>query len=199
MLVAACGSQQSSPRVSASVSASVAPSASPTSEVTATPDATIPPPTSSPTPAAESPGTVGGPTSTCFGSSDTKGFFGSFAQSVSWPVYCAVLPSGWSVVQGTYRLKDGGRLTISYRRRADDARVVLDEGALCLDGTGCVPSGSDAGTIPFGDRQADLVATGSDYAAVVDRGENPSWLLTSSGLSEADFAAIAADLHLIDE
>lgn len=103
------------------------------------------------------------------------------------------------MVQGTYRLKDGGRLTISYRRRADDARLVLDEGALCLDGTGCVPSGSDAGTIPFGDRQADLIAAGTGYAAVVDRGENPSWLLTGSGLSEADFRSIAADLNLIDE
>jgi hypothetical protein len=141
-----------------------------------------------------------GPTDACFGSQDTRGFFGSFAQAVPWPVYCAVLPTGWSVETGSYFLRDGGRLTISYNRRADGARIVLDEGALCPDASDCLPTGSDRGTIPFADREAPLVAvSGGGFAAVVDRGVNPSWLLSGTGIGEDDFRAIAAALHLIDQ
>ncbi len=157
------------------------------------------PPTDQPS---ESPGilptpTAGG-TGACLGSTDTRDFFASFAQSVSWPVYCAVLPKGWSVEKGTYRLKNGGRLTITYRRRADSARVVLDEGTVCLDASPCVPAGTSLGSAPFGDRQADLSSTGGGFAAVVDATENPAWLLTANGLTEKDLRTITADLHLLD-
>jgi hypothetical protein len=141
-----------------------------------------------------------GTTDACYGSPDTKGFFGSFAQAVPWPVYCVVLPTGWSVESGTYRLRDGGRLTIGYHRRADGARIVLDEGALCLDGSGCAPTETVVGTIGFGDRQAEFLTTiDGSLAAVVDHGQNPSWLLTGTGMPPAEFQAIAAALHLIDE
>lgn len=150
----------------------------------------------------ESPGTVPTPTAggtgACLGSTDTRDFFASFAQSVSWPVYCAVLPKGWSVEKGTYRLKNGGRLTITYRRRADSARVVLDEGTVCADTNPCVPAGTSLGSAPFGDRQAEVSSTGGGFAAVVDASENPAWLLTASGLTEKDFRTITADLHLLD-
>ncbi|MDP9483532.1 MAG: hypothetical protein M3P84_09955 [Chloroflexota bacterium] len=150
-----------------------------------------------------SPGSVPTPTAggtgACLGSTDTRGFFGSFAKSVSWPVYCAVLPKGWSVEKGNYRLKDGGRLTITYRRRADSARVVLDEGTVCIDTSPCVPAGTSLGTGPFGDRQAEFRSTGVGLAAVVDASENPAWLLTASGLTEREFRTITANLHLLDQ
>ena len=149
-------------------------------------------------PGAEPTPTAGG-TGACLGSSDTRDFFASFAQTVSWPVYCAVLPKGWSVEKGTYRLKNGGRLTISYRRRSDAARVILDEGTVCADTNPCVPAGSSLGGAPFGDREADVSSTGDGFAAVVDASENPAWLLTGSGLTEKDFRAIAANLHLLDQ
>lgn len=161
-------------------------------------------PTDEPTdPPSGSPGTeptpTAGGTGACLGSTDTRDFFASFAQSVSWPVYCAVLPKGWSVEKGTYRLKNGGRVTITYRRRADSARVFLDEGTVCVDTSPCVPAGTSLGTAPFGDRQADLSSTGDGLAAVVDKSENPAWLLTGSGVTEKDFRAIAANLHLLDQ
>jgi hypothetical protein len=150
-----------------------------------------------------SPGTVPTPTAggtgACLGSTDTRDFFASFAQSVSWPVYCAVLPKGWSVEKGNYRLKNGGRLTITYRRRADSARVVLDEGTVCVDTSPCVPAGTSLGIAPFGDRQAELRSTGGGLAAVVDASENPAWLLTASGLTEKDFRTITTNLHLLDQ
>ncbi|MGZ8502608.1 MAG: PT domain-containing protein [Candidatus Limnocylindrales bacterium] len=170
-------------------SPSVDPTDEPTDEPTDQPSGS---PGTEPTP------TAGG-TGACLGSTDTRDFFASFAQSVPWPVYCAVLPKGWSVEKGTYRLKNGGRLTITYRRRADSARVVLDEGTVCADTSPCVPAGTSLGSAPFGDRQADLSSTGVGLAAVVDASENPAWLLTGSGLTEKEFRAIAANLHLLDQ
>jgi hypothetical protein len=168
------------------------------------PESTSPAPTEPPTdepsssPGSEPTPTAGG-TSACFGSADTRDFFASFTQAVSWPVYCAVLPKGWSVETGTYRLKNGGRLTITYRRRADSARVVLDEGTVCADSNPCVPAGTSMGTAPFGDREAELSTNGDGLSAVVDESENPAWLLSGSGLTEKDFRSIAASLHLLDQ
>ena len=53
--------------------------------------------------------------------------------------------------------------------------------------------------LPFGDRDATLSTIKGGYAAVVDATENPAWLLTGTDISQDDFAAIAAKLHLIDE
>lgn len=135
----------------------------------------------------------------CFGSADTKGFFGSFADAVDWPVYCAVLPSGWSVVSGTFHLGNGGTLSIQYRRKADDARLTLDEGSYCTVATGCVPSGTAAGPVTVGGMDGHLIATdGGGYAAIVASGEQPSWRLTSTGLDQATFTDLAGALFLIE-
>jgi hypothetical protein len=181
------GSPSEAPTESASSEPTVEPTESPSDGPT--PSETAGSPSASPSE---------GGTGVCFGSSDTRDFFAAFAQSVSWPVYCAVLPSGWSVEHGEYRLADGGRLTISYRRRADGARIVLDEGAVCAQTTPCVPPGSDLGTTPFGDRQADMSGSSGALAAVVDETENPAWLLTGTGIGQGDFSSIAAKLHLLD-
>jgi hypothetical protein len=181
-----------SPDVTASPSEepSVEPTEEPTAVPTASPERT-PGPSGSPS---------AGAAGRCFGSNDTKDFFSSFAQEVPWPVYCAVLPVGWSVEKGTYRLKNGGRLTISYRRRADGARIVLDEGAVCQETTPCVPAGSSLGQVDFGDRQADLIDAGTaGLVAAVDQPDNPAWLLTGTGIDRAALSAIAGKLALIDQ
>ena len=191
-------SGSASPAESPSDEPSSEPTDNPTSEPTETPTEE---PTTEPTPTE----TAGGPTSApaggtgaCTGSSETRDFFAAFAEAESWPVYCAVLPKGWSVEKGTYHLANGGRLTISYRRRADGARVVLDEGAVCAETNPCVPSGSDLGTTAFGDREAQLSTISGGFAAAVDETENPAWLLSGTGLDRDDFTGIAAKLHLID-
>jgi hypothetical protein len=189
-----------SPSASAEGSPSDVPTESPTDEPTVEPTES---PTPEPTPSESAGGPSASPseggTGACFGSSDTRDFFAAFAQSVSWPVYCLVLPRGWSVEHGEYHLANGGRLTISYRRRADGARIVLDEGSVCAQTTPCVPSGSDLGSTPFGDRQADLSSSSGALAAVVDETENPAWLLTGTGIDRDDFSSIAARLHLVDQ
>jgi hypothetical protein len=181
-------------------SASDEPSSEPTDQPTAEP-------TASPTPKSPKPSpteTAGGPTpppaggvGACYGSSETRDFFAAFAEAVSWPVYCVVLPKGWTAT-GRYHLANGGRLTINYVRRTDGAKIILDEGAVCAETNPCVPNGSDLGTTAFGDREADLSTMTGGFAAVVDETENPAWLLTGTGLDRDDFTAIAAKLHLID-
>jgi hypothetical protein len=209
LVVVACDGATASPSSDALPSASVAGasgstdgSASESPSLDPSDDPTDPA-TDEPSPSATAGGASASPaqggTGVCLGSTETRDFFASFAQAVSWPVYCAVLPKGWSVEKGTYRLGNGGRLTISYRRRADGARIVLDEGAVCAETNPCVGPGSDLGTTEFSDRQADLSSTASGLAAVVDEAENPAWLLTGTGLGQGDFASIAAKLHLIDQ
>ena len=104
----------------------------------------------------------------------------------------------WSLVAGTYHLANGGHITISFRRRADSATFELDEGSFCADNSGCVPSGTPAGSGPFGDLSGTLVQTSSGFALVVAKGEKPSWLATGNGLDQASFLALTAALHAIN-
>jgi hypothetical protein len=133
--------------------------------------------------------------SVCSGAKDTPDFYASFAGSVSFPVYCAVLPAGWSLVAGTYRLANGGRITINFRRKSDSATFELDEGSFCADSSGCVPSGTAAGTGPYGDLTGNLVQTSSGFVLVVAKGEKPSWLAVGNGLDQATFTALTGALH----
>ncbi len=136
----------------------------------------------------------GGSADVCTGSADNKAFYAQLASSVTWDVYCAVLPTGWFVSAGEYRLANGGKLTITYKGPGG-ASVSLSEGSFCTDGTGCIPSGSGAGDATFGDMPGTLVATDSGgYAVVVAQGQQPSWLMVTSGLDEATSVSLAASL-----
>ena len=136
--------------------------------------------------------------SICSGAKDTPDFYESFAGSVDYPVYCAVLPAGWSLVSGTYRLANGGHITINFRRKSDSATFELDEGSFCTDGSGCVPAGSASGSGPFGDLTGDPVQTSTGFALVVAKGEKPSWLAIGNGLDQATFLALTGALQAIN-
>jgi hypothetical protein len=136
--------------------------------------------------------------SVCSGAKDTPDFYASFAGSVSFPVYCAVLPAGWSLVSGTYRLANGGRIQINFRRKSDNATFELDEGSFCTDSSGCVPAGTAAGSGPFGDLTGDLVQTATGFALVVAKAEKPSWLAIGNGLDQAAFLALTGALHAVN-
>lgn len=180
--------------------------AAPPTDAPATPEPTSGGPTSEPptpgptTAPGESPEpTEGdGPAAACSGNDDNRSFFANLAAAVPWPVYCAVLPAGWFVQQGSYRLANGGKLEITYAGPGG-ARLALSEGAFCTDGSGCVPAGSDAGSAAFGDREGTLVSLASGgWAIVVDRGAPLSWLLVATGLDEVGARALGAALALVD-
>ena len=214
LLAAACGGTTPS-GVSGPSAASVAPgtSGTPGGQASGGPQgspgasqaaASNPPDTVSPAPGAsqtplESPGpssslTGSGSADACTGSADNKAFYAQLAASVGWDVYCAVLPKGWVVSTGQYRLANGGKLTITYKG-PDGATLSLSEGSFCTDGTGCVPSGTAAGDATFGDMPGSLVATDSGgYAVVVAQGQQPSWLMVTGGLDQATSVALGAAL-----
>jgi hypothetical protein len=117
---------------------------------------------------------------------------------VSWDVYCAVLPKGWSVASGSYRLAGGGKLIISYKG-PNGATLTLSEGSFCGDDGGCVPAGSESGNASFGSLDGTLVASdGGGYSIVVDRGRAPSWLMTTTGLDQATTVALGEALAHVD-
>ena len=114
---------------------------------------------------------------------------------MTWPVYCAVLPSGWFLERGTYRLAAGGELEVSYNGPGD-VQLGLIEGNGCdqygSDINACAPRDAIIGTAQLADQTGELGQFASALVLDVDRGANPSWRVTGIGLSQADFVAICA-------
>lgn len=135
----------------------------------------------------------------CSGNDGNRDFFRSVADAVEWPVYCAVVPEGWFVDAGQYRLANGGWLEIAYRGPSG-ARLELSEGSFCGDADGCVPAGSDAGDASFGDLPATIVTLDEGGTAIVaDRGEARSWLAVVRGVDVSEARDIAAALLRIED
>ncbi len=215
LLVAACGSTLDSssagptgssatgdgPSAAASTpveTASAAPgdSQAPASAVPGDPTASTAPtdsqtPSGSAEPAASA---VPGGADACSGSDANRAFYANLARSVSWQVFCAVLPKGWFVSSGSYRLANGGKLLISYKGPGG-ATLSLSEGAFCSDGSGCVPAGTDTGDAAFGSLAGTLVTVDAGgFAIVAARGQTPSWLMVTQGLDQATTVSFGAAL-----
>ena len=179
------------------------PSASPSPSPTpAGPSSAPPSPTSSadvvPTPSPTGPDAAA---AACSGSSQTKDFFTAIAEAVDWPVYCAVLPAGWSVDRGsgnTYALANGGRMVIGYHTLAG-LHLELREGHWCTDSaSACSPHDQDLGSVDLGDLQGELMTLASGgYVAYVEPGQVPSWTITGTGMDEAAFRNLLAALALV--
>ncbi len=189
---------------SADPGASSAPPVSATPTAAATdpgdPGPTELPPSDAPSDAPESDepsSTAGsGPAAACAGTDDNRDFYAAIADAVSWPVYCPVLPEGWFVTAGQYSLADGGQMEISYRGPAG-ASITLRQGVVCGGGA-CAPSGDELGDTAYGDLSGRLWDIGDGgFEVLVDADGSPSWVMTASGLSEADVRAIAADLVVV--
>lgn len=184
------GSPGATPEASSTPPPSGSPSASPSESSSPPPSASAGPSTTSlPNP---------NPAAACSGSDRNRDFYAAVAEAVEWDVYCAVLPAGWYVDRGTYRLANGGRLEIAYNGPGG-ARFELREGAFCSEAGGCVPPGTEGGEAAFGDRSGVLVELADGgWAIVVDRGQPISWLAVGEGLTETEFVDLAARLARVD-
>jgi hypothetical protein len=166
----------------------------------ATPDATsteAPPPSSTPevTPAPE-PTALGSPSAgtadACTGSADNRSFYSVFAAGVPYDVYCAVLPAGWYLATGGYRLGGSGKLQAAYHGPGGMLLSLL-EGAFCADTPdACSPSDSVIGPAAFGDREGTLGSLSGAFVLYVDPGLTPAWQATGSGMTEGDFRSFCA-------
>ncbi len=214
LVVAACGGGATPTEAPADPTASTA-SASPAPTGSDLPIATVPPletpppsdpasaePTAGPStpPASGAPASSGpGIADACTGTDANRDFFESVAMAVGWPVYCAILPGGWFVDAGEYRLAAGGRMEITYRGPGG-ASIALSEGAFCTAEPGCLPDGTGLGDARFGDLTGTLVsADDGSWALGVDVGSPISWLAVGSGVDEAAFRSFAEDLTLVSD
>jgi hypothetical protein len=208
VLVAACLPAATATPAATSPAPSVGDSPAGT-EPPASAEATAPPVSAEPTPStavidtpppvepSASASASPGPAGACSGSAENRDFFRAAASALSWTVYCAVLPAGWFVDSGQYRQASGGWVQIAYRGPGG-ARLELHEGAFCTASDGCVPSGTESGDAPFGDKTGTFVALDDGGSAVVvDRGEKISWLAVGTGLDEAAFRGIAGALTIV--
>lgn len=156
-------------------------------------------PSASPTDTGSAPSpTTGG--SACSGNDANRTFFGQAATAMSWAVYCAVVPAGWYLETGSFRLANGGHMDVTYRG-PNDARIALSEGNIC-DGTGtdvnaCAPRDAVIGTALMADQTGELGQLANGLVLDVDRGANPSWRVTGLGVSEADFVSICAAMFRV--
>ena len=184
------------PSASSSGGASLVPSVGP--DESASPQASETPlPTVSPSPR---PGSA----DACSGTAENRNFYAALAASVAWDVYCAVLPPGWFVDSapnsGSYRLSNGGRLSITYRG-PNGARLVIREGSYCAGLPDCVPSGTDVGSARFGDRDARLLdlGNGSWLVVVAPAGADVDWQATGSGMDGPALAGFTAAFARVDQ
>ncbi len=143
-----------------------------------------------------------GSSDACSGSAENRDFFAAAAEAFTWDVYCAVVPEGWFLENGAFRLADGGRLEVSYKGPGG-ARIEIAEGAVCTEGgSACSPRDHELGPGRFGDLEGTLVTLGPDvadgFAIYVDPGAAPSWSIAGTGMDRASFEAIAAALHRVD-
>lgn len=213
--VAACGGSTPTSRPAASSGATTAPVTSDApgtdAPATDTPQGsetpTEPVATDAPTdaPATDTPTEAPSPTGSeqpgvadaCSGNDNNRTFFESVAKAVDWTVLCAVLPKGWSVSTGSYRLANGGKVIISYKGPGG-ATLALSEGAFCAGGDGCVPSGTDISDAALGPLAGTLVGLDDGgFAIVAARGENPSWLMVVEGLDQETSVALGAALAVV--
>lgn len=140
----------------------------------------------------------------CTGTPENRDFYAALAAAVAWDVYCAVLPSGWFVDSGpnsgSYRLANGGQLSITYRGPGG-ARIVIREGSYCAGLPDCPPSGTDAGAARFGDRDARLldIGNGSWLVVVVPTGADVDWQAVGTGMDGAALGAYTAAFARVDQ
>ncbi len=156
-------------------------SASPGETPGATPGATAPP----------------GAADVCAGSDKNRAFYAA----APWPWtgrLCPVLPSGWFVDAGTFRLAGGGRMEIAYRGPGG-ARLEIREGAYCAGETDCIPGTPETGPASFGDRSGRLLDLGDGHWMVVAEGDEVDWEARGTGLDGPTLGGITVAFAKVGE
>ena len=209
VLAAACGATQTpQPPASGSPAASQA-SAEPASSPSGTDAASAAPSTgsdgspspqgsASPLPSADASARPGS-ADACSGTAENRDFYAALAASVAWDVYCAALPQGWFVESGSYRLSNGGQLSITYKGPGG-ARLAVREGGYCAGHPDCIPAGTDAGAARFGDRDARLLDIGNgSWLVVVVPTADVGWQAVGTGMDGTALGAYTAAFGRVDQ
>ena len=176
------------------------PTATPTAAPSATPAATpTPTPAATPTPSGTASASVTPlPSASCTGGASTKQWLADQMPHFKFKLYCAVMPSGWSLV-GMSSDYDVPGLQAHYKNKTGGT-VDIWEGNVCgLSPNPC--SGywpQDLGTLAFGPLTGTFTGdTGSEAWSNVVTTTSPTirYVITGSSFEEAPFKSISAAMH----
>lgn len=180
--------------------AAVAESANPGATDSPTP-APSPTPTVAPTetPAAtQTPAAAPGDPTACTGYSANVSYFGSVVQTLGFDLYCAQLPSGWSMGATAYLRPHGSRgwFTAAYHNKKKTQTIMVGEGDFCghtSNPSNCWASSADLGSVYFGNLSGDLkVLGGGQFAVFVNPNSKTGYRIVGAGMSKATFISMAA-------
>lgn len=131
----------------------------------------------------------------CSGSAENREFFAAVARAVEWAVYCPVLPSGWYVDTGSFRLSGGAKLEISYKGPVGQ-RLEIREGAYCTTAD-CTPDGTDLGGASIDGRAAHIFDLGNSTVAVYAAGNGVAWEAKGLGMDNSTLGSFTADFVVV--
>jgi hypothetical protein len=182
------------PEVTPEITPEVTPEITPEVTPEITPEVT-PEPTPAPTPAPTPVATLDH--TQCSRTAANDSWFQGVADHVSWDVYCALLPTGWSVVAGNADYNNGGTMSMSYKSGTTKT-FSLAEGNLCPPPLGCPLAGTHIGPGSFASAPAELyqLPDGS-YLMWAHVSSTLEYWAQSTGISEATFKSFCADLELV--
>ena len=134
----------------------------------------------------------------CTGTVDDAGFFKRVSMSATYDVYCALLPSGWSVAsRSDPDLAATVPLTIEYRGPAGET-FRLEEGKYGeAAGAEVLRIGPLIGTAAFGDRIGTLGGSGGRYYVYTQPDGAAMWTASCTGMTLDDFKTLATALIVV--
>jgi hypothetical protein len=129
-------------------------------------------------------------TSPCTHTSSNPTWFEEQAGHLKWAVYCAVLPSGWSIESGSADYNGDGLLVVNYKRSGGGTLQAKEMGTP----SGIKLLGTDIGTVKVGDMNGILYDEGGgQVAAWVSAGTSGVsgagyYYIRGSGMSAMQFS-----------
>ena len=156
------------------------PAPEPTVTATAAPSAS---PAASPT----------SPAALCTGNTDNKSFFAAVAHTLSFDIYCAVLPSGWWLQSASYKGTGGGSLYATYKSSGGGVLNLYEDHN--TDTCFVAPLGNGKfGNLAGKLYQKDATPT---YGVVAYGAGTVCYRATATGLTQARFTTYAAALTVV--
>jgi hypothetical protein len=179
------------------------PTDTPTPEATETPEASESA-EASPTESATATPVPGGGlvgVENCTGSSTIKSFFTMVANDpkVTFAVYCGKMPSGWGVKPPdglNYATPSSGSWLTGEYLKSGGGGVTVKEGKYGTDICSTSSTGT-IGTASFASMTGDLHTIPGGFAICIDPGTKNAYEISGTGINQATFTSIAANLVLV--
>jgi hypothetical protein len=191
LVAGACAGSSSTPEVIYTTLPTGTPVLTPSPTAVPTPTVEA---TATPTPTPTAPAVTSPPGAKCTGSAGMKQWFAAQATHFSWTVYCAVLPTGWSIMPSngaTAGYNSGGWLIVGYDGPGDDV-LLLYEGNYC--DMNCSPYDTVIGPAKLGDMNGTLYTSGPFFVIYVNPGTRHAYAFMGQGMSQSKFKSYAAAL-----